>query len=171
MLKPALARGELRAIETTTLKGVSKYIEKDPAFARRFQPVYIDEPNIEDAITILRGLKERYELFHGVRITDDAIVSAVNLSSRYITNRFLPDKAVDLIDEASSSLKIALENKPPILEETHRKIMRLEIEREALKKEISIPETPKDKVKEEKNRISMIEKEIANLSEKLKIRT
>ena len=168
MLKPALARGELRAIGATTLKEYQKYIEKDPAFARRFQPVYIDEPNIEDAITILRGLKERYELFHGVRITDDAIVSAVNLSSRYITNRFLPDKAVDLIDEASSSLKIALENKPPILEETHRKIMRLEIEREALKKEISIPETPKDKVKEEKNRISMIEKEIANLSEKTK---
>lgn len=168
MLKPALARGELRAIGATTLKEYQKYIEKDPALARRFQPVYIDEPNIEDAITILRGLKERYELFHGVRITDDAIVSAVNLSSRYITNRFLPDKAVDLIDEASSSLKISLENKPAILEEAHRKIMRLEIEREALNKEISIIETPKEKIKEEKTRIKEIEREIANLNEKTK---
>jgi ATP-dependent Clp protease ATP-binding subunit ClpB len=127
MLKPALARGELRAIGATTLREYQKHIEKDPALARRFQPVYIDEPNIEDAVTILRGLKEKYELFHGVRITDDAIVSAVNLSARYITNRFLPDKAVDLIDEASSSLKIALENKPPVLEEANRKIMRPEI--------------------------------------------
>ncbi len=168
MLKPALARGELRAIGATTLKEYQKYIERDPALARRFQPVYIDEPNIEDAITILRGLKERYELFHGVRITDDAIVSAVNLSSRYITNRFLPDKAVDLIDEASSSLKISLENKPAILEEAHRKIMRLEIEREALNKEISIIETPKEKIKEEKTRIKEIEREIANLNEKTK---
>lgn len=168
MLKPALARGELRAIGATTLKEYQKYIEKDPALARRFQPVYIDEPNIEDAITILRGLKERYELFHGVRITDDAIVSAVNLSSRYITNRFLPDKAVDLIDEASSSLKISLENKPAMLEEAHRKIMRLEIEREALNKEITIIEAPKEKIKEEKNRIKEIEREIANLNEKTK---
>ncbi|MBP9802858.1 MAG: AAA family ATPase [Candidatus Pacebacteria bacterium] len=168
MLKPALARGELRAIGATTLKEYQKYIEKDPALARRFQPVYIDEPNIEDAITILRGLKERYELFHGVRITDDAIVSAVNLSSRYITNRFLPDKAVDLIDEASSSLKISLENKPVMLEEAHRKIMRLEIEREALNKEITIIEAPKEKIREEKNRIKEIEREIANLNEKTK---
>lgn len=168
MLKPALARGELRAIGATTLKEYQKYIERDPALARRFQPVYIDEPSIEDAITILRGLKERYELFHGVRITDDAIVSAVNLSSRYITNRFLPDKAVDLIDEASSSLKISLENKPEILEDAHRKIMRLEIEREALKKEITIIEAPKEKIKEEKNRIKEIEREIANLNEKTK---
>jgi ATP-dependent Clp protease ATP-binding subunit ClpB len=172
MLKPALARGELRAIGATTLREYQKYIEKDPAFARRFQPVYIDEPSIEDAIAILRGLKEKYELFHGVRITDDAIVSAVNFSSRYITNRFLPDKAVDLIDEASSSLKIMLENKPPILEDAHRKIMRLEIEKEALKKEVSILSEDKEKNKEKnteiKNRLKDIEKEIANLNEKKK---
>lgn len=168
MLKPALARGELRAIGATTLREYQKHIEKDPALARRFQPVYIDEPNIEDAVTILRGLKEKYELFHGVRITDDAIVSAVNLSARYITNRFLPDKAVDLIDEASSSLKIALENKPPVLEEANRKIMRLEIEKEALKKEVSSSGITKDKEKEEKNRIKEIDKEIANLHEKTK---
>jgi ATP-dependent Clp protease ATP-binding subunit ClpB len=161
MLKPTLSRGELRAIGATTLKEYQKHIEKDPALARRFQPVYIDEPSVEDAIAILRGLKEKYELFHGVRITDDAIISAVNLSTRYITNRFLPDKAVDLIDEASSSLKISLENKPPILEEAHRKIMRLEIEKEALKKE-------SEKNKIAKTRIKEIDKEIGNLSEKTK---
>ena len=165
MLKPALARGELRAIGATTLKEYQKYIEKDPALARRFQPVYIDEPNIEDAIAILRGLKEKYELFHGIRITDDAIISAVNLSARYITNRFLPDKAVDLIDEASSSLRLALENKPEILEDTDRKIMRFEVEKQALTKEIE-----RDKGggnhKVQKSRLKDIEKEIANLKEK-----
>ncbi|MFA6586151.1 MAG: AAA family ATPase [Candidatus Paceibacterota bacterium] len=165
MLKPALSRGELRAIGATTLKEYQKHIEKDPALARRFQPVYIDEPNIEDTITILRGLKEKYELFHGVRITDDAIISAVNLSTRYVTNRFLPDKAVDLIDEASSSLKIALENKPPVLEDAHRRIMRLEIEKEALKKEI---ENDSKDSKTTKDRIKEIDKEIANLREKTK---
>ena len=166
MLKPALSRGELRAIGATTLREYQKHIEKDPALARRFQPVYIDEPNIEDAIAILRGLKEKYELFHGVRITDDSIVAAVNLSSRYITNRFLPDKAVDLIDEASSSLKIMLENKPPVLEDAHRKIMRLEIEKEALKKEIAGLNGEKEK--EIKNRLKEIDNEIGNLSEKTK---
>ncbi len=165
MLKPALSRGELRAIGATTLKEYQKHIEKDPALARRFQPVYVDEPGVEDAITILRGLKEKYELFHGVRITDDAIIAAVNLSTRYVTNRFLPDKAVDLIDEASSSLKIALENKPPVLEDAHRKIMRLEIEKEALKKEIE-NDTKDGKIT--KNRIREIDKEIANLHEKTK---
>ncbi len=165
MLKPALSRGELRAIGATTLKEYQKYIEKDPALARRFQPVYIDEPSVEDAITILRGLKEKYELFHGVRITDDAIIAAVNFSTRYVTNRFLPDKAVDLIDEASSSLKIALENKPPMLEDAHRKIMRLEIEKEALKKEV---ENNSKENKDTKNRIKEIDKEIANLREKTK---
>ncbi|HBA45482.1 ATP-dependent chaperone ClpB [Candidatus Nomurabacteria bacterium RIFCSPLOWO2_02_40_28] len=177
MLKPALSRGELRAIGATTLREYQKHIEKDPALARRFQPVYIDEPSIEDAVAILRGLKEKYELFHGVRITDDAIVSAVNLSARYITNRFLPDKAVDLIDEASSSLKIMLENKPPILEDAHRKIMRLEIEKQALKKELNIlteekskeaKEKAKEKSGEIKNRIKEIDKEIGNLTEKTK---
>ncbi len=168
MLKPALSRGELRAIGATTLKEYQKHIEKDPALARRFQPVYIDEPSVEDAITILRGLKERYELFHGVRITDDAIVSAVNLSARYITNRFLPDKAVDLIDEASSSLKIMLENKPQALEDAHAKIMKLEIEKEALKKEVSMPRGDKVKEREFKNRVKEIDNEIGNLHEKTK---
>ena len=168
MLKPALSRGELRAIGATTLREYQKHIEKDPALARRFQPVYIDEPSVEDAVTILRGLKERYELFHGVRITDNAIVSAVNLSARYITNRFLPDKAVDLIDEASSSLKIMLENKPQALEDAHGKIMKLEIEKEALNKEIPAPRGDKVKAKEIKNRIKEINKEIGNLHEKTK---
>ncbi|OHA30938.1 MAG: ATP-dependent chaperone ClpB [Candidatus Taylorbacteria bacterium RIFCSPLOWO2_01_FULL_44_26] len=156
MLKPALARGELRAIGATTIKEYQKYIEKDPALTRRFQPVFVNEPSTEDAIAILRGLKEKYELYHGVRITDDSIVAAVNLASRYITDRFLPDKVVDLIDEASSSLRISLENMPPELEETRRKIMRLEIEREALKKE-------EDKTA--KVRMVKIEKEIADLKE------
>src|SRR3989344_4617096 len=157
MLKPALARGELRAIGATTLKEFQKYIEKDPALTRRFQPVYVNEPSVDDAMTILRGLKERYELYHGVHITDDAIQSAVNLSARYITDRFLPDKAVDLIDEASSFLKISLENMPPALQEAQSKIMKLEIEKEALKKE-----TKSLKVK---TRLKEIEKDIADLRE------
>lgn len=156
MLKPALARGELRAIGATTLKEFQKHIEKDPALTRRFQPVHVVEPTEEDAIAILRGLKEKYELYHGVRITDDAIVAAVSLSSRYISDRFLPDKTVDLIDEAASALKISLENMPPQLEETRRKVMRLEIEREALKKENS---------KEARQRTAIIEENIANLKE------
>lgn len=158
MLKPPLARGELRAIGATTIREYQKHIEKDPALTRRFQPVYVQEPGVEDAMTILRGLKERYELYHGVHITDDAIKSAVTLSSRYITDRFLPDKAVDLIDEAASYLKISLENMPPVLQETQSKIMKLEIEREALKKE---SENPKVKL-----RLKEIEKEIADLREK-----
>jgi ATP-dependent Clp protease ATP-binding subunit ClpB len=162
MLKPALSRGELRAIGATTIKEYQKHIEKDPALARRFQPVYIDEPSVDDAVAILRGLKEKYELFHGVRITDDAIQSAVTLSSRYITNRYLPDKAIDLIDEAASALRISLENKPPILEDAHRKIMRLEIERQALKKEI---ENTGEETDGTKHRIKIIENEIANLKE------
>lgn len=156
MLKPALARGELRAIGATTLKEYQKHIEKDPALSRRFQPVYVNEPSTEDAITILRGLKEKYELYHGVRITDEAIVSAVNLSSRYITDRFLPDKAVDLIDESASYLKIALENKPPVLQNAHSKIVKLQIELEALKKEVD---------NKSKARTKEIEKMIADLKE------
>jgi ATP-dependent Clp protease ATP-binding subunit ClpB len=159
MLKPALSRGEFRTIGATTTKEYQK-IEKDPALTRRFQSVYVSEPSVEDAISILRGLKEKYELYHGVRITDDAIVSAVNLSSRYISDRYLPDKAVDLIDEAASSLKISLENMPPILEETHRRVLRLEIEREALKKEAA------GGGKKAKDRVKEIEKEIADLKEK-----
>ncbi|HXK37579.1 MAG TPA: AAA family ATPase [Candidatus Paceibacterota bacterium] len=162
MLKPALARGELRAIGATTIKEYQKHIEKDPALTRRFQPVYVQEPSIEDAVAILRGLKEKYEIFHGVKITDDAILAAVNLSSRYITDRALPDKAVDLIDEAASSLRIELENKPAVLEQAHRKIMRLEIENEALKKDT---EGEGDAAKRAKERVKVINREIADLRE------
>ena len=163
MLKPALARGDLRAIGATTLKEYQKHIERDPALTRRFQPVHVLEPSIDDAVAILRGLREKYELYHGVRITDDAIISAVSLSSRYITDRFLPDKAVDLIDEAASSLRISLENKPPVLEEAHRKIMRLEIEKEALKKDL---ESSGDK--KIIARVKKIDKDIADMKEKTK---
>ncbi len=166
LLKPALSRGELRAIGATTLKEYQKHIEKDPALARRFQPVFIEEPSEEDALAILRGLKEKYELFHGVRITDDALVAAVNLSTRYITSRFLPDKAIDLVDEAASSLRIALENKPPVLEEAHRKIMRLEIEKEALTKELVAEQGDDEGGHKTKKRINAIEEEIANVKEK-----
>jgi len=159
MLKPALSRGEFRTIGATTTKEFQK-IEKDPALTRRFQSVYVNEPSLEDAIAILRGLKDKYELYHGVRITDDAILAAVNLSSRYITDRFLPDKAVDLIDEAASALKISLENMPPVLEETHRRVLRLEIEKEALKKEAEEGD------KKARTRTKIIEKEIADLKEK-----
>ncbi|MDD5152823.1 MAG: AAA family ATPase [Candidatus Pacebacteria bacterium] len=163
MLKPALARGELRAIGATTFREYQKHIEKDAALTRRFQPVMVNEPSLEDAIAILRGLKEKYEIFHGVHITDDAIISAVNLSSRYLTERFLPDKAVDLVDEAASSLRIALENKPPVLEDAHRRIMRLEIEKEALKKDSTATDGAG---KNAKARIKKIDKEIADLREK-----
>ena len=162
MLKPALARGEMRIIGATTLKEYQKHIERDPALTRRFQPVLVNEPSQEDAIAILRGVAEKYELFHGVRITDDAIVSAVNLSSRYITDRFLPDKAVDLIDEAASALRISLENRPEELTVADRQIRRLEIEKEALKKE---EEIAKDKRKL-KSRLKEIDAEIGELREK-----
>lgn len=158
MLKPALARGDMRIIGATTLKEYQQHIERDPALTRRFQPVYVQEPDREDAIAILRGLREKYELYHGVRITDNAIVTAVDLSSRYITDRFLPDKAVDLIDEAASALRISLENKPPQLEESDRKIRRLEIELEALKKD----EAAHDGVGNT-TRMKEIEKEVAEL--------
>lgn len=161
MLKPALARGEIRVIGATTLKEYQKHIERDPALTRRFQPVYVNEPNQEDAIAILRGLAEKYELYHGVRITDDAIVAAVDLSSRYITDRFLPDKAVDLIDEAAAAMRISLENKPVELVETDRLVRRLEIEREALRKEVEIS-PQKKKVKD---RIKEIDKEIGEYKE------
>ena len=164
MLKPALARGEIRVIGATTLKEYQKHIERDPALTRRFQPVFVNEPSPEDTIAILRGLSEKYELFHGVRITDDAIVSAVNLSSRYITDRFLPDKAVDLIDEAASALRISLENKPEELVLADRQVRRLEIEREALKKELSVSEMVDNK-KKIKDRIKEIEHEIGELKE------
>jgi ATP-dependent Clp protease ATP-binding subunit ClpB len=167
MLKPALARGDLHVIGATTLREYQKHIERDPAFQRRFQPVYVMEPGIDDAIAILRGLKEKYELFHGVHITDGALVAAVELSSRYIPDRFLPDKAIDLIDEAASSLRISLENKPPVLEDAHRRIMRLEVEKEALRKDAEGEEgeTSGKGVKSAKTRVKTIEKEIADLKE------
>ncbi len=141
LLKPALARGELHAIGATTLKEYQKYIEKDKALERRFQRVLVDEPQIEDAISILRGIKDKYELHHGVRIKDDAVISAVELSSRYISDRYLPDKAIDLMDEAAAKLRIEIDSVPEELDEIQRKIMQLEIEREAIRRE-------KDKVKE-----------------------
>jgi len=135
MLKPALARGELHCIGATTLDEYRKNIEKDAALARRFQPVFVDEPSVEDTISILRGIKEKYELHHGVRITDSAIVAAATLSNRYITDRFLPDKAIDLMDEAASRLRMEVESKPEAIDELDRRIVQLKIEREALKKE------------------------------------
>jgi ATP-dependent Clp protease ATP-binding subunit ClpB len=135
MLKPALARGELRAIGATTLNEYRKYIEKDPALERRFQPVYVNEPSLEDTIAILRGLKERYELHHGVRIKDAAIVAAATLSQRYITDRFLPDKAIDLVDEAAAGLRMEIDSLPAEIDEIERRILQLEIERQALRKE------------------------------------
>ena len=135
LLKPALARGELHSIGATTLKEYQKYIEKDKALERRFQAVMVDEPSIEDAISIMRGIKEKYELHHGVRITDDAVIAAVELSSRYITDRFLPDKAIDLMDEAAAKLRIELNSMPVELDEVQRRIMQLEIEREAIRRE------------------------------------
>src|SRR5690606_29338719 len=136
MLKPALARGELRCIGATTLDEYRKYIEKDPALERRFQPVFVGQPDVEDTITILRGLKEKYEVHHGVRITDAAIVAAAQLSDRYIADRFLPDKAIDLIDEAASKLRIEIDSMPEEIDQIDRKIKQLEIEREALRREI-----------------------------------
>ncbi len=154
LLKPALARGELNCIGATTLDEYRKYIEKDAAFTRRYQPIYVDEPTKEDAISILRGLKDKYEIHHGVRILDSSIISAVNLSSRYITDRFLPDKAIDLIDEAASRLKMEIDSKPEVIDELDRRIMQLQIEESALKKE---------KDKESRNRLAIIEKELSLL--------
>src|SRR5881628_2485638 len=135
LLKPALARGELHCIGATTLDEYKKHVEKDAALARRFQPVFVEEPTVEDTISILRGLKDRYEQHHGVRITDSALVAAATLSNRYITDRFLPDKAIDLVDEAAAKLRIEIESMPLALDEVERRIMQLQIEREALKKE------------------------------------
>src|SRR5690606_20824209 len=153
ILKPALARGELRAVGATTLNEYQKYFEKDKALERRFQKVMVDEPDREAAISILRGIKDKYEAHHKVRIKDSAIISAVELSQRYITDRFLPDKAIDLIDEAASKLRMEINSKPEELDEIERKIMQLEIEREAIKRE-------KDQAK-----LQDLAEEIANLSE------
>lgn len=157
MLKPMLARGELRTVGATTLDEYRKHIEKDAALERRFQPVFVDEPTVEDTISILRGLKERYEVHHGVRIQDSAVIAAATLSHRYITDRQLPDKAIDLIDEAASRLKMAIDSKPADLDKVDRQILQLEIERESLKKE-------RDKASKE--RLAAIEGEIAELKER-----
>ncbi|MGB3780819.1 MAG: ATP-dependent chaperone ClpB [Tunicatimonas sp.] len=156
LLKPALARGELHAIGATTLKEYQKYIEKDKALERRFQAVIVDEPDVPDSISILRGIKDRYELHHGVRIKDDAVISAVELSNRYISDRFLPDKAIDLMDEAASKLRIEIDSLPQELDELNRKIMQLEIEREAIRRE-------KNQEKE-----TQLTKDISELEEKRK---
>lgn len=156
LLKPALARGELKAIGATTVDEYRKYIEKDAALERRFQPVFVDEPSVEDTISILRGLKERYEAYHGIRIKDAALIAATMLSHRYITDRFLPDKAIDLIDEASARLRIEIDSLPAVLDDVRRKIIKIKIEQEALKKE---------KDAESKRRLKEIEKELANLEE------
>src|SRR3989344_4503762 len=171
MLKPALARGELRAIGATTLKEYHKHIEKHPALARRFQPVYVEEPTVEEAVSILRGLKHRYELHHGIRISDAAINAAVQLSSRYIADRFLPDKAVDLMDEAASSLRLEIDSMPKDLENIRRELMGLEIERQPLKGEPrdgaanagATPQTP-----EPKDRLAALTKKIDALKAKAK---
>jgi ATP-dependent Clp protease ATP-binding subunit ClpB len=156
MLKPMLARGELHAIGATTLDEYRKHIEKDPALERRFQPVLVDEPSVEDTISILRGLKERYEVHHNVRITDGAVIAAATLSHRYISDRFLPDKAIDLIDEAASRLRMEITSDPAELDEIKRRVMQLEIEREALKKETD---------EASKTRLAALERELADLSE------
>src|SRR5258707_867760 len=157
MLKPALARGELHCVGATTLDEYRKHIEKDAALARRFQPVFVSEPSVEDTISILRGIKEKYELHHGVRITDGAIVAAATLSHRYITDRFLPDKAIDLIDEAAARLRMQVDSKPEELDELDRRIIQLKIEREALKKETD---------KASKERLEKLQLELAELEEK-----
>ena len=159
ILKPALARGEIHLIGATTFKDYRDSVETDPALERRFQPVTIEEPSIEDAITILRGLKSKYEVFHGVKITDSAIKDAVNLSVRYISDRFLPDKAIDLIDESASHLKLQINSVPPAIAKTQKEIRSLEIEKEALKKEED---------KESKARLSFIEKELKKLKKEEK---
>ena len=157
LLKPALSRGELHCVGATTLDEYRKHIEKDAALARRFQPIFVAEPNVEDTISILRGLKEKYELHHGVRITDSAIVAAATLSNRYITDRFLPDKAIDLVDEAASRLRMQVDSKPEELDAIDRDLMQMMIEREALKKETDAAS---------KDRLSRLEKLIAGLQEK-----
>src|SRR3954467_1788077 len=156
MLKPALARGELHVVGATTLDEYRKNIEKAPALERRFQPVFVGEPSVEDTIAILRGLKEKYEVHHGIRITDNALVAAATLSQRYITDRFLPDKAIDLIDEAAARLRIAIDSLPQEIDEVERKIVQLEIERQALAKE-------KDKASKERK--AKIEQDLAGLRE------
>ena len=164
LLKPALARGELHCVGATTLDEYQKYVEKDAALARRFQPVFINEPTVEDTISILRGIKEKYELHHGVRITDSALVSAATLSNRYITDRFLPDKAIDLMDEAGSRLRMQVDSKPEALDELDRKIIQLKIEREALRKETD--DASKDRLGALESELTALEEDAAALTTK-----
>lgn len=152
MLKPSLARGQLHAIGATTVREYRQHIEKDPALERRFQPVYVDEPTPENTVAILRGIKERYEVHHGIKISDDAILAAVNLSTRYITERYLPDKAIDLIDEAAAAAKIETESMPLDLDVIKRSIMRLDIELAALKREKNV-EVRKEKLEDERKNL------------------
>jgi ATP-dependent Clp protease ATP-binding subunit ClpB len=166
LLKPALARGELHCVGATTLDEYKKYVEKDAALARRFQPVYIDEPSVEDTISILRGLKDKYEQHHGVRITDSALVAAATLSHRYITDRYLPDKAIDLIDEAAARLKMQVDSKPEELDSIDREIVRLKIEQEALRKE-SDPGS-KERLKRLEKELVALEKQSADLTARWK---
>ena len=154
LLKPALARGELHCVGATTLDEYRKHIEKDAALARRFQPVFVNEPTVEDTISILRGLKEKYELHHGVRITDSALVAAATLSHRYITDRFLPDKAIDLMDEASSRLRMQVDSKPEELDVIDRDLMQMMIEREALRKETDA--ASKDRLPDSRSRLPIL---------------
>ncbi|MCX6138474.1 MAG: ATP-dependent chaperone ClpB [Ignavibacteriales bacterium] len=163
MLKPALARGDLRAIGATTLDEYRKYIEKDPALERRFQPVLVNEPSVEDTISILRGLSERYEVHHGVRITDGAIVAAAQLSDRYIADRFLPDKAIDLVDEAASKLRIEIDSMPEELDTAERKIQQLEIEREAIKRELSADYADAADRAQIESRLSQLKQDVSEL--------
>src|SRR5947207_11289802 len=156
MLKPMLARGELRMIGATTLDEYRKYVEKDPALERRFQQVYVDQPAVEDTIAILRGLKERYEVHHGVRIQDAALVAAAVLSDRYVTGRFLPDKAIDLVDEAASRLRIEIDSMPTEIDIVERRMRQLEIEKMALEKETDVAS---------RERLEDLEAELANLQE------
>ncbi len=158
MIKPMLARGELRLVGATTLDEYRKYIEKDAALERRFQQVYAAEPSVEDTIGILRGLKERYEVHHGVRIMDSALVSAAELSNRYITNRFLPDKAIDLVDEAGSRLRMEIDSSPQEIDELERIVRRMEIEELALKKESDAAS---------QDRLATLQGELADQREKL----
>ncbi len=166
LLKPALARGELHCIGATTLDEYRKHVEKDPALQRRFQPVFVGEPTVEDTISILRGLKEKYELHHGVRITDSALVSAATLSNRYITDRFLPDKAIDLMDEAASRLRMEVESKPEEIESLDRRIIQLKIEREALRKETD--QASKDRLEALEAELSKLEEQSAELTARWK---
>jgi len=160
MIKPELAKGRMKVIGATTLKEYQKYIEKDAALERRFQQVYIAEPDVEDTITILRGIKDKYEIHHGIRITDAALISAVTLSDRYISDRFLPDKAVDLVDEAAAKIRMEINSVPVVIDDARRRLLQLEVESEALKKEKDL---------RTKDRLKSVNQEINDLKNGLEV--